>query len=407
MNRIKNNLVIVLTNLFIKFTNFVAKAGFIQEKKSSVLILPPTDSGSLGDQAMVTAVVNYYREIGVKKIGLICYKSVSDCQNFYPDVKVFKYSNSFDFVRLVSHYEKFFCLGADVMDGFYSEKRSLLRAKLVGLAAEVGTESSILGFSFNSEPKNTCIDALQKLPQNVRLCARDPISYERIVNHVKRPVELVADLAFLLPPDNHSKVSSEVLKFVSENQSQKRIVIGINANCKLLDNLKIKTPENLTKIYVDTLVDLSRNKETSFVLIPHDFREKDGAISDITFARMIMNSLPPEIKSFCIEVPTPCSAADIKAICREIDIVLTGRMHLAIASLGQATPVACITYQGKFKGLFQHFELDDLTISPEKAIISDNLSKFMMPLIQKRGEIGKHISSKLPHIYKLAKANFK
>jgi polysaccharide pyruvyl transferase WcaK-like protein len=375
-----------------------------KNRNLSVLLLPPTDSGSLGDQAMVTAVINHFQEQGAK-VGLLAYNSIFECQEFYPKVEVIKYHNSLQFAKLVSQYDKFCCLGADVMDGYYSQKRSLLRAKLVSIAAKTGADSSILGFSFNSDPNPKAIKALERLPQNVRLFARDPVSHQRLLENLTRPVELTADLAFLLSPNDDSEVSCITSQWIDREQVEGRIVIGINANCKLLESLEVKTAESLCKIYVDNLVKIYKDKPVSFVVIPHDFREAEGAISDIAFAEMIWNFLPSEIQYHCLKVPTPCTAGDIKSICGKLDLVVTGRMHLAIASLGQGTPAACITYQGKFEGLFKHFGLDGMTINPEQAIKTESIFNFVMPLIENRKEIRRQISSKLPYIQQMAKAN--
>ena len=69
-----------------------------KNKNLSVLILPPTDSGSLGDQAMVTAVINHFKQRNAK-IGLVAYSSISECQDFYPEVEVIKYENSFQSIN--------------------------------------------------------------------------------------------------------------------------------------------------------------------------------------------------------------------------------------------------------------------------------------------------------------------
>lgn len=81
-------------------------------------------------------------------------------------------------------------------------------------------------------------------------------------------------------------------------------------------------------------------------------------------------------------------------------------MHLAIACIGQGTPVACITYQGKFEGLFEHFELEGMTIEPETLFNDGTLMKFLISLIDQREEIRHHIQSKLPKIQQLSRANF-
>ncbi len=65
----------------------------------------------------------------------------------------------------------------------------------------------------------------------------------------------------------------------------------------------------------------------------------------------------------------------------------------------------CITYQGKFEGLFQHFDLDGMTITPQQALQPGNLFRFFCPLFEKRQEIRLQIRSKLPEIEGLARAN--
>jgi polysaccharide pyruvyl transferase WcaK-like protein len=111
--------------------------------------------------------------------------------------------------------------------------------------------------------------------------------------------------------------------------------------------------ETLVQVFAATLTELfSQCGPLSFLLIPHDVR---GKVSDVSLAKALLESILPEIKPYCMQVPAPCRAAEIKAICADIDIVLSGKMHLAIACLGQGTPVACVTYQDKFEGLFKHF----------------------------------------------------
>ncbi|TLN28532.1 glycosyl transferase family 1, partial [bacterium] len=105
--------------------------------------------------------------------------------------------------------------------------------------------------------------------------------------------------------------------------------------------------------------------------------------------------------------PSSIHAAEIKAICGQLDLALSGRMHMAIACLGQGTPVACITYQGKFEGLYRHFELDGLTIDPVTATQPGRLAAFFLPVIDRREAIRRQIQSQLPKVRVLAAENFR
>jgi polysaccharide pyruvyl transferase WcaK-like protein len=310
----------------------------------------------------------------------------------------------FRFVNEGSRYEHFYCLGADVMDGFYSDNVTLLRLHLVALAAKTGADSAILGFSFNHQPTDATVQSLSQLPANVRLCCGDPISHQRVKQCVKHPVELVADLAFMLQPAQDSDLALSVSRWVSAQKAQGRVVLGINANALHLTKVTRLNRNEFIQFYANAFINLfSRNQKISLLMIPHDFRGDD---SDVSIAQAILEAMPAAIKPYCMQVPTPCSAAEIKSICAELDLVLTGRMHLAIACLGQGISVGGVTYQGKFEGLFHHFELSGMTIEPEKAFQPGVLTHFLTDLLAKREDIHQQILSHLAHMKALSRSNF-
>lgn len=371
----------------------------------SVLILPPADAGSLGDEAMMVAVVEQFKKQEISEFGFIAFETEPPCMHLYPKAKIVMVASYYDFIQRVSRYGYFCCLGADMMDGYYSESSTLFRLKLVELAAKTGAKTSVFGFSVNKSPKSKCIEALKKLPTEVRLFVRDPVSYQRLESYINRPFCLVADLAFLLPPAKKSEIVTEVLNWIVNQQKSGRIVLGINANSKIAMN--ISEDKDLIKLYADSITKLcAKNDKLSFLFIPHDFRNSSKDLSDVLFAQNIFDSLPIDLKSRCSIVSTPCNAADIKGICGGLDMVISARMHLAIASLGQGTPTACITYQGKFEGLFKHFELEGMAIEPELAFQKDGFVDFILPLIENRSSIQMQIESKLPHIKQLSLTNF-
>lgn len=387
---------------------------FFNRKELSALILPPADPGSLGDEALVNATFSHLKKLGFEKIGIISYKNGPKWKNIKPDETIemqdFFTNNSLKsnlgFLSAISRYEILYCLGADVLDGFYNKFHSLQRIKMMDMAVKIGAKSIGLGFSFNEKPEPDTVESLSKLSSKVRLCARESISQKRLLRLLKRPIELVADVAFLLQPKD-SKITKKVSTWINKQHGNGRIVIGINANYKLVNELKSKNIDGLINVYQSTIKGLySKNKKFSFVLIPHDFRKIKNEFNDVILADKIFKTLPRNIASNSIRIPSPFSAAEIKSICRNMELVLSGRMHLAIACLGQETPVACITYQGKFEGLFKHFNLKGMTINPEQSIKPGNLVKFLMPIIKKREKIRKQIHLKLPYVLELSKKNF-
>lgn len=382
-------------------------------RKSSVLFLPPYSPGSLGDEAILTAGIRELAGQGIEKFGLVSFKLEDNWEYLTSVTQIFvmqdyfsygSWRDRFRFAHLASQYEQIYLFGTDMMDGFYHEGHTLKQITLVALAAKIGAKTTIASFSFNKNPTRASLKALGNLPPTVRLCSRDPVSQARLIHHLGRPIELVADVAFLLPPAKESEMVSFVLRWIRSQKSAGRIVIGLNVNFLLLEQVMKVEQGELIKVFASTITELSsRCKILSFILIPHDIR---GKISDVILANALKDAIHPELKPYCMQVPPQCTAAEIKTICAAIDGALSGRMHLAIACLGQGTPVGCITYQDKFEGLFQHFELDGLTIDPEQALQPEKLSNFFLPLIQNREEIHQHILSKLPEIRRLARANF-
>jgi polysaccharide pyruvyl transferase WcaK-like protein len=362
---------------------------------------------------MVVATLEALAEAGITRIGLVDYASGLTWENVARSYAPLDFSDYFDggswqsearFLQQAGRYRRFLCIGADVMDGYYSDYRTLQRLRLVAQAAKTGAQTTILGFSFNAQPTQATVDALRALPKSVRLCARDPVSQRRLLKHLQRPVALVADLAFLLSPDDDSEKVGEVTRWIAEEKEAGRVILGVNANYLHLRALNSENPTRLVTAYIRMLSDLhALRPRLSFVLLPHDAR---GAHCDVFLADSIRAGLPKALQPHTLKIPTPCTAAEIKAICGALDLVLSARMHVAIACLGQGTPVACITYQGKFKGLFEHFGLDKLTISPQTAFQNGSMSQFLLPILERREALRTQITARVPHVQALARRNF-
>lgn len=379
---------------------------------SSALIFPPYSPGSFGDEAVITSVVRELRKQGVGYIGILSYSS-SDKWDYIPTVnETFNLENyllfeslgeRLRFIQLVSRFEHLFALGTDVMDGYYSERDTLQRIEISRLASLSGTKTRIISFSFNENPKPSVVNALSHLPESVQLFSRDPISHQRLTNFLKRPVNLTADVAFTLEPEETTPIVASIKKWTREQRENGRMIIGINANHILIQQIDGMTPARLIEVYTKAIPSfLTAYPQTSFLLIPHDIR---GEFSDVDLAENILAKIAPSFQQHCLIVPTPCHPSEIKAIVAELDFVLSGKMHLAIACLGQGTPVACITYQGKFEGLFKHFDLEGLTIDPDTAMLPDRLSEFFQHAVDRRVEIHEQILHHLPKVVSLAREN--
>jgi polysaccharide pyruvyl transferase WcaK-like protein len=277
-------------------------------------------------------------------------------------------------------------------------------AQLCSLASAVGARTSILGFSFNDHPTLDSIRTLRSLPRDVRLCVRDPVSYERLASHLDRPIDLVADVAFVLKPNADTATAIAVCRWIEEEKRGSRVVVGVNLNHRLFLGPSPGAVDNVMAAFRSALIDLfAARADLSFLLMPHDYRPYRGYPGDLQVAEELLASLPAGIRAHSTIVGK-CRASEIRAVCGRVDLVVTGLMHLAIAALDRETPVACLSYQGKFEGLLSHFGVDGLIMDPRAAV--DDLARFVGPLIEQREDIRNRIATELPRIRRLAQANF-
>jgi len=383
---------------------------FRKPEPDSALVMPPYSPGSFGDEAVVTSVVVQLARQGIKKIGLISYRDDDDWSYLSGIAEVFSLQDFFEyeswgvrfrFCRVASRYERFIVLGTDVMDGYYGGRDSQQRIAVTEMAARAGVPTRIISFSFNSRPNPECVQLLKQLPGPVSMFGRDPLSRQRLADFLKRPVELVADVAFMLEPSPETDKVQSVYRWVEAERQAGRAVIGVNANHILLEQVQGLTPERLVNAYAAALHEITQRYLTvSFLLVPHDIR---GRVSDVMLAEAIYAAVPEDVRAHCKIIPTPCKPAEIKAMVAGLDFVLSGKMHLAIAALGQGVPVACIAYQDKFEGLFQHFELDGLTIQPQDVVEPGKLAAFFIEKYEQREALASQVRRRLPAVRELSR----
>ena len=331
--------------------------------KDLVVIIPPYDGGSLGDEAMLLAITDSVKEVNKDtKFKLVTYASNHhgyNCLNANPiDMSLYfswlstKQQIVFCFTLL--RCKQIYLMGADVLDGFYNENRSLRRIKLIGLAHSCGVPSSILGFSFKKTAKQSCIEALIKLPKETKVFTRDPESYKRLMNFGVSQAVPVTDLAFLLKPDQSN--DKDILETIDwcRKTTDEALTVGINLNFTMLLQ-RIEDQDEVLQLFIDFVANsLNLNPKLRFLFIPHDNRSTPNFLSDWDVAKIIQNRLPTNLLSRFKYCPETFNARKIKRVVNEVDLVFTGRMHLAIATMGQGKAVVGLDYQDKFVGMFEH-----------------------------------------------------
>lgn len=378
----------------------------------SVLIAPAdviSLTGSKGDEAMIAALVERVRrDIPDCRFGIFSVDEDSAHSCSEPGVRSEAvWANPWSLAKLtdtVARYDAVALVGGDIMDGYYNAITSLRMWVLADLAARMGKPTVILGFSFNTRPSPKLLECLNALDPAVNIFVRDALSLERFNRFSKATGHLVADSAFLLQPRTDGTEVIRVRTWADGQRTQGRTVCGFNLHPMLVKNGDPGKIRELADVAVAVLSDLDARRPLSFLLIPHDFRS--GALGDDAVLAPVYERIRAAVGDRVIYPSAPIHAAELKAFAGCADVIVTGRMHLAVGALSQGVPVAAITYQDKFQGLFRHFGLpESLMLPPERILDPAEFTRMIETVLDRRTELAKQVAAKLPEVIRLAEAN--
>lgn len=372
------------------------------------LVILPADThslvGSRGDEAMMRAVVaRLAARAGDLRVAVM---SDSTDAADYEVLPVWRKPWRLSRVRaglLEFGADTLIVVGADVMDGYYSPTLSMRMLAVADMAAHMGLRTRILGFSFNAAPSRRLQPMFDRLSPKLSVNLRDPVSLERFNTFCRAPARLVADAAFMLVPDQQSPRVAAVAAWVAQRRAAGDRVIAFNLHPLLI---RPADPAKL-QILIDSacaaLAALLRRYDLSVLLLPHDDR---GKIGDDVCLLPVYRRLRDEFDARLHHPPEQMAAAELKAAAGLMDGTVTGRMHLAIASLGMGVPVAAVTYQDKFNGLFAHFDLPaSLLMSAEDAAHPDRLLAMMTAFVDRLEPLAAQVRAALPEVLAASERN--
>ncbi|HYE35026.1 polysaccharide pyruvyl transferase family protein [Methylocaldum sp.] len=379
---------------------------------NSILIAPcdpVTLAGSKGDEAMITAFVERIREFNPDcRFGLLTYhdrvpETLAGLGARPEPVWANPKWSLRQLVRTVSRYEGLAIVGGDVMDGYYTPLTAL-RLWVVGdMAARLGKRSAILGFSFNDKPSPRLRRCLDSLDRRFVVSVRDEVSLERFRRFSATEARLVADAAFLLRPSFSERIEA-VCFWADSQRAAGRTVVGFNLHPMLIKEGDQTRRSAMIDASITALRNVAVRDDVSYLLISHDFR--GGPMGDEAVLGPIFEGLQGELGERIRYWKDRFSAKELKAIAGVTDAVLTGRMHLAVAALGQGVPIVAVTYQGKFEGLLRHFDLPErLAVSPETILVSSRLASLIDELIASREVLAASIAEFWPRVERRALLN--
>jgi colanic acid/amylovoran biosynthesis protein len=296
-------------------------------------------------------------------------------------------------------------VGADCMDGHYSLEVTQRMGTFAALAARMGAHTTVIGFSFNATPDDSLRSLFASWPNRLRVCIRDAVSLERFQRFCGRHAELVADSAFLLKPEPTSAAAVNATRWAQAQRADGRVVLGLNLHPMLYANADARSVDALVESCLAAIGTAAQERRLAVCLIPHDLR---GSFSDNNVLSRLTGPLAGLLGESAVHhLEGDLDAPTLKATTAALDCLLVARMHLAIAALGMGIPIAAVTYQGKFEGLFDHFKLPhDLMLDPVQAQDPKRLAAVLARLLDQRAELRQAIEARLPVVRELSARNF-
>ncbi|MBO1267722.1 polysaccharide pyruvyl transferase family protein [Arthrobacter sp. PO-11] len=253
------------------------------------------------------------------------------------------------FVRILAAGRSLSVIGADLMDGAYNAGASLARSSGLWLAAKQGIPSVLLGCSWAGSAVPTCTLALKRAgAAGAHLNFRDAISQRRAAASGIAGARLTSDIVF---GDVRIESTHRLSSFVETSRNEGRRVALVNASGLVGKRIDQKGE------YVDIVKSLL-SSHFSVILLPHVFRSTGDDLHECQGILEALNE--PGV----MLVDSMLRPSEIRALCRDSDLVVTGRMHLAVMALGQGVVPITLGTHGKVEGLYQHFDGLDFCVEP-------------------------------------------
>lgn len=368
------------------------------------VLIPPTDGGSLGDQAMLDALVGRFAARGLASTVLFPGPGIPDLPlrgttRFVTPQGQGLRRRLWD-KPLFGRAHAAVLVGADVLDGVYGGQASLNRLRQLRVAQRLGIPVTVSGSSMSETPAPEVVAFLRDHPA-LPVLARDPVSQGRFVQALGREVALVADLAFLLRPALEAPAARAAADWIAGQRAAGREVLAVNVSGHTLERMHGAG----VRAHVDLLGQwLDGATARAVIFIPHDVRP--APVGDLEPLAALFTALAPRFADRLHLLRPPFEAWDVKALAGLVDLVMTGRMHFAIAALGMGTPPLCVVYQGKFEGLMAHFGLDGLLMTPDEILDTPGTLARLAAILAGRGGIAAAIAAALPRVTALSERNF-
>jgi glycosyltransferase involved in cell wall biosynthesis len=309
-----------------------------KSKRTRFLLIPPASPGSKGDEGMMRGALSILGTTSNSTITILNPDSsplwidelrrVDDIDPYIEEVA----GSLTGYEKQITSRDVLIFLGADVIDGTCGAEPSLQRLHLIQAASDACAISFVF-CSFRSDVDKTIIDLINKTP-GARYYLRDPVSQSNFERQTNIFCEYFPDFFSYCAERESSRVTSYINNFKAIHADNRKI-IGINFSEHAFRSFFDEHTETNRKIYVDGIMRalVEFQPDAYFALISNDSRRWDNFPPDSDYQKFAANWLTenfPSIRHTSIDPNT--SYSEILFLLRSTDLIITGRMHLALAA---------------------------------------------------------------------------
>lgn len=364
MKKIKSIVKYFLNELNWQVTRFLCF--FVKSQKNdSILLIPAANlDGGFGEDIMIMSFIENFskgREVTIftpqkieRKDYTLHYKNVS-----FIGGMLYTPINYYKTLSLLKKHSLIYVIGADIMDGTYSESMVINRLRILKLANALNIETQVSGFSVSNNILNNVKSAFIEVAKFMKIKSRDIESYKRLAQFIpENRLLLTNDIAFICPniPSMYNQTTeySKYIEWCKLVKLKEKKIIGVCPNSiqakKMGFDYYMESLKKMLAFFNDT-------GDFGFVFLYHDLRLLCDNESDKTISEKLHNYFSSiGIDSFFTS--TINNGVELKGYLSEIDFTVTGRMHFGISGLTFKKPMFGIAYANKFEGMVRLFDLD-------------------------------------------------
>ncbi|SFW26856.1 Glycosyltransferase involved in cell wall bisynthesis [Nitrosovibrio sp. Nv17] len=342
------------------------KIPFTEEKARAkrYVIAAPSNPGSKGDEGMMRGCLNLLASAtDVVILTLESSPLWSDTVRTEQFCLFKEQTGPYpDFYGSLTHNDVLLILGADVIDGTCGTDASLQRVDLIRAALTAGAAVHVF-CSFRSSVDPAIIDRLLQIPE-ARFYLRDLHSLERFKAQTRLKAEYFPDF-FIFCEKTETALCRNVREALVNAKRQGKTIIGLNFSEHAFRSFSdVHNSKSRERYVADVLTVLARSVENPcFVLMSNDTRHWKNFPSDSYYQEQARQWLQNSGHASNILLLDPMiTYPEILNLIGEFDIIVSGRMHLALASFRNRVTAICYMGTGKgytsvdkMRGIFDKF----------------------------------------------------